>query len=181
MCSVRCSIGSVLNANCKIHCFGEPAIYFPKSFLRRNFHLNSTFSSPPRLFSHKYSFRNEVVFEYRNHRRPTFPLFSFVLFFILFKKKQYLNCFTFQSSHLSSHPRPLPSPNWRTLDSLPNLSDNQIVKKVSHYFSLVDCLLWRVVWRVWMRSIWCGCKVSQAFQSKPQSFDGEPNKKILFF
>ena len=27
----------------------------------------------------------------------------------------------------------------------------------------------------------CGCKVSQAFQSKPQSFDGEPNKKILFF
>ena len=31
-----------------------------------------------------------------------------------------------------------------------------------------------------MRSIWCGCKVSQAFQSKPQSFDGEPNKKICF-
>ena len=86
MCSVRCSIGSVLNANCKIHCFGEPAIYFPKSFLRRNFHLNSTFSSPPRLFSHKYSFRNEVVFEYRNHRRPTFPLFSFVLFFIFLKE-----------------------------------------------------------------------------------------------
>ena len=79
MCSVRCSIGSVLNANCKIHCFGEPAIYFPKSFLRRNFHLNPTFSSPPRLFSHKYSFRNEVVFEYSNNCRPTFP-FSFVLF-----------------------------------------------------------------------------------------------------
>ena len=64
----------------KIHCFGEPAIYFPKSFLRRNFHLNPTFSSPPRLFSHEYSFGNEVVFEYRNHRRPTFPLFSFDLF-----------------------------------------------------------------------------------------------------
>ena len=31
-----------------------------------------------------------------------------------------------------------------------------------------------------MRSIWCGCKVSQAFQSKPQSFDDEPNKKICF-
>ena len=31
-----------------------------------------------------------------------------------------------------------------------------------------------------MRSIWCGCKVSQAFQSKPQSFDGDPNRKILF-
>ena len=84
MCSVLCSIGSVLNANCKIHCFGEPAIYFPKSFLRRNFHLNPTFSSPPRLFSHKYSFGNEVVFEYRNHRRPTFPLFSFVLFFFFY-------------------------------------------------------------------------------------------------
>ena len=127
MCSVLCSIGSVLNANCKIHCFGEPAIYFPKSFLRRNFHLNPTFSSPPRLFSHKYSF-NEVVFEYRNHRRPTFPLFSFLFYLNSFLKKQSPNCFTFQSSHSSSHPRPLPSPNWRTfiaLDSLFNLSENQ--------------------------------------------------------
>ena len=102
MCSVRCSIGSVLNANCKIHCFGEPAIYFPKSFLRRNFHLNPTFSSPPRLFSHKYSFGNEVVFEYRNHRRPTFPLFSFVLFSFLFKRNN-LSTVLLSNPHIYLH------------------------------------------------------------------------------
>ena len=28
-----------------------------------------------------------------------------------------------------------------------------------------------------MRSIWCGCKVSQAFQSKPQSFNGEQKQE----